>query len=75
MRSRSGYRPQLHPGETLVEPWIGAQAVPLRRNSEMDQPRIAYVEGALEKLEGLVEVSRFSGTHQGPNDGIATLKW
>ena len=41
----------------------------------MDQPRIAYVEGALEKLEGLVEVSRFSGTHQGPNDGVATLKW
>ena len=41
----------------------------------MDQPRIANVEGALEKLEGLVEVSRFSGTPQGPNHGIATLKW
>jgi hypothetical protein len=41
----------------------------------MDQPGVAHVEGALEELEGLVEVSRFSGTHQGPNDGIATLKW
>jgi hypothetical protein len=38
----------------------------------MDQPRIAYVEGALKKLEGLVEVSRFSGTRQGPNYGVAT---
>ena len=53
--SRSQNRPQFHPCEALVEPWIGAQAVPLRRNSEMDQPRITYVESALEKLEGLVE--------------------
>ena len=64
---------QFHPCEALVEPRIRAQGVPLRRNSEMDQPRIAYVEGALEKLEGLVEVSHFSRTRQGPNYGIAPL--
>ena len=68
-----GAEPQLHPGETLVEPWIGAQAVPLRRNCEMDQPRIAYVEGALEKLEGLVEVSHLGGTQQRPDHGVATV--
>jgi hypothetical protein len=38
----------------------------------MDQPRIAFGEGALQKLEGLVEVSRFSETRQGPNHGVAT---
>jgi hypothetical protein len=39
----------------------------------MDQHRIAYLEGALEKLERLVEVSQCSGTRQGPNHGVATL--
>src|SRR4029453_5044466 len=66
-------RPQFHPCEALVEPRIRPQAVPLRRNSEMDQPRIAYVEGAWENTESLVEVSHFSGTRQRPNHGIAAL--
>ena len=39
----------------------------------MDQLGIAHVEGALKKLEGLVEVSHFSGTHQGPDYGITTV--
>ena len=46
----------------------------LRRNGEMDQLGIAHVDGAVKKLEGLVEVSHFSAiTQQGPDHGAATV--
>ena len=42
-------------------------AVPLRRDREMDQRRVAHVEGALEKLEGLVEISHLGVATGSPN--------
>ena len=70
---RLQHRPQLHPGETLVEPGIGAHAVPLRRDREMDQRRIAHVEGALEKLEGLIEISHLGVAYRFSKLTVATL--
>jgi hypothetical protein len=42
--ARSQDRPQFHPCEALVEPRISAQAVPLRRDREMNYGKVARVD-------------------------------
>ena len=71
------YRPQLHPGKTLIEARIRPQAVPLRGNGEMDQPGVAYVEGALERFEGLVEISHLGVVHsfQSLDSIVNRIEW
>ena len=59
---RSLYRPQLHPGEALVEPWIGAQAVPLRRDRERGQRDALGALAAVDaRMSQVVELRFFGG--------------
>ena len=60
---RTRYWPQFHPCETLVEPRIRAQAVPLRRHGEMKQRGVVRVDHALKMLESCVEVSSLRVVH------------
>jgi hypothetical protein len=71
--ARSPGRPQFHPYEALVEPRIKAQAVPLRRHGEVNQRRVARVDGALKMLESRVEVSSQRVVHHQSQSRVPTF--